>query len=62
MAEALADAFGPSAARPQVTGAFRLGDVRHILASPDRARSVLGFAAQTDFARGMSELATAPLR
>ncbi|HEX3394487.1 MAG TPA: NAD-dependent epimerase/dehydratase family protein [Acidimicrobiales bacterium] len=62
MAEALADAFGPSAPRPQVTGAFRLGDVRHILASPDRARSVLGFAAQTDFAQGMSEFATAPLR
>jgi len=62
MAEALADAFGPSAPRPQVTGAFRLGDVRHILASPARARSELGFEAQTDFAQGMSEFATAPLR
>jgi len=62
MAEALADAFGPCALRPQVTGAFRLGDVRHILASPARARSVLGFEAQTYFAQGMSEFATAPLR
>ncbi len=62
MAEALSDAFGPSAPRPRVTGAFRLGDVRHILASPARARAVLGFEAQTDFARGMSEFATAQLR
>ncbi len=62
MADALADAFGAAAPRPRVTGAFRLGDVRHILASPVRARTVLGFEAQTDFAEGMSELATAPLR
>jgi len=62
MAEALADAFGPSAPRPRVTGAYRLGDVRHILASPARARAVLGFAARTDFAQGMSEFASAQLR
>ena len=28
-----------TAPRPQVTGGFRLGDVRHVFASPDRARS-----------------------
>jgi dTDP-L-rhamnose 4-epimerase len=28
---------------PEVVGGGRLGDVRHIVASPDRARSVLGF-------------------
>ncbi len=61
MAEALSDAFGPSAPRPRVTGAFRLGDVRHILASPARARAVLGFEARTDFAAGMAEFATARL-
>jgi len=62
MAHALADAFGPTAPRPRITGAFRLGDVRHILASPDRARSVLGFDAQIDLAEGMAEFATARLR
>jgi len=62
MADALADAFGPAAPRPRVTGAFRLGDVRHILASPARARAVLGFEARIDLAGGMSEFATARLR
>ncbi|MGI9023299.1 MAG: NAD-dependent epimerase/dehydratase family protein [Acidimicrobiales bacterium] len=62
MAEALTDAFGPTAPRPQVTGEFRLGDVRHILASPVRARTGLGFVAGVDFAEGMAEFATARLR
>jgi dTDP-L-rhamnose 4-epimerase len=62
MAEALADAFGPDAPRPQVTGRFRLGDVRHVLASPARARAALGFEAEVGFAAGMAEFATAPLR
>lgn len=34
---------------PQVVGGARLGDVRHIVASPERARSVLGFAAEVPF-------------
>jgi dTDP-L-rhamnose 4-epimerase len=45
-----------------VTGEYRLGDVRHVVASPDRAREELGFVAKTDFGTGMSEFATAPLR
>jgi hypothetical protein len=36
-------------------GGYRLGDVRHVFAAPDRARSVLGFGAQEDFGRGMAE-------
>ena len=31
---------------PQVTGGYRLGDVRHIVASPELARRELGFTAQ----------------
>jgi len=61
MAQALTDGFGPGAPRPLVTGAWRLGDVRHVLASPARARQHLGFQARTGFAEGMAELATAPL-
>ncbi|MDQ3465644.1 MAG: NAD-dependent epimerase/dehydratase family protein [Actinomycetota bacterium] len=60
MAAALADAFGGPA--PVVTGDYRLGDVRHIVASPDRARGELGFSAGIGFAEGMREFATAPLR
>ena len=57
MARALADAFGAGAPRPQVTGGYRSGDVRHIVAAPDRARRVLGFSASVSFADGMAELA-----
>lgn len=60
MAAALADAFGgPS---PVVTGDYRLGDVRHVVASPDRAREVLGYEARVAFSAGMTEFATAPFR
>jgi dTDP-L-rhamnose 4-epimerase len=60
MAYALTAAFaGPA---PEVTGEFRAGDVRHVVASPERARAELGFAAETSFHSGMKEFATAPLR
>jgi len=62
MAVALAAAFGPGAPRPVVTGAWRLGDVRHVVASPVRAAEVLGFRAEVDFAAGMAEFARAPVR
>jgi dTDP-L-rhamnose 4-epimerase len=61
MASALAAAFGGSI-EPVVTGEYRLGDVRHIVASPDGAARDLGFRAQTRFAEGMAEFARAPLR
>ena len=60
MATALAEACGGPA--PTVTGEFRLGDVRHVVASPQRAARDLGFRARVEFAEGMREFATAPLR
>ncbi|SDL94586.1 dTDP-L-rhamnose 4-epimerase [Nonomuraea maritima] len=42
---------------PQVTGAYRLGDVRHIVASPQRALTELGFLAGIGFEQGMKEFA-----
>ena len=60
MASTLAAAFG--GIEPVVTGDFRLGDVRHIVASPATAARDLGFRAQTRFAEGMAEFAHAPLR
>lgn len=62
MAAALSDAIGLSAPPPQVTGDYRLGDVRHVVASPARAREQLGFVAEIGFAEGMREFAQAPLR
>jgi dTDP-L-rhamnose 4-epimerase len=62
MARALADAAGPRAPRPVVTGDYRLGDVRHVFASAERAGRVLGFRAREDFHDGMAEFSRAPLR
>lgn len=60
MAAALASAFGgPS---PRVVGGARSGDVRHVVASPVRARELLGFQAQVGFAEGIKAFATDPLR
>ena len=44
MAATLTSAMGGAVA-PEVTGQFRLGDVRHVFGSPARAREVLGFEA-----------------
>ena len=60
MAFALTKAFGVAA--PEVTGQFRLGDVRHIIASPEAVRIRLGFAATVPFSEGMTDFATAQLR
>ncbi|MGV9676036.1 NAD-dependent epimerase/dehydratase family protein [Nocardia sp. NPDC003482] len=48
--------------QPVTTGEFRPGDVRHIVASPDRARRDLGFTAAISPRRGLTEFACAPLR
>ena len=47
---------------PQVTGGFRIGDVRHVVASPDAARERLGFTAQVPPDVGLPRLARDPLR
>jgi dTDP-L-rhamnose 4-epimerase len=62
MAKTLAAAFGPRAAYPQVCGSYRVGDARHIVASPQRANRMLGWRAHIPFDVGMKEFATAPLR
>ncbi len=55
MAAALAAARdGPA---PVVTGEFRLGDVRHIVADSSRLRDELGWRVANDFVAGMKELA-----
>ncbi|MHB8657657.1 MAG: NAD-dependent epimerase/dehydratase family protein [Solirubrobacteraceae bacterium] len=62
LAGALADAAGPQAPRPVITGEFRLGDVRHVFASSERAKRLLGFEATENFHAGMVEFSRAPLR
>ncbi len=62
MAAALCDAHGDGTRRPEVTGAYRLGDVRHVFARAELATQVLGFAAREPFAEAIAEFAEAPLR
>jgi dTDP-L-rhamnose 4-epimerase len=54
---AAAMAAGGRGGPPMVTGRYRPGDVRHVVASPDRAAEVLGFSAAIGFAEGMSRFA-----
>lgn len=61
VAGALCEARGGSLA-PVITGQYRSGDVRHIVADPSRAAEVLGFRARIGPAEGLREFAFAPLR
>lgn len=60
MARTLAAAYGGP--DPVVTGEFRLGDVRHVVASPAHAAEVLGFEAAVGFDAGVMAFAHEPLR
>ncbi len=60
VATELCDARGDVS--PLVTGQYRSGDVRHIVADPAKAERMLGFRAVIDPADGLTEFATAPLR
>jgi dTDP-L-rhamnose 4-epimerase len=62
MAQAVCAGVGDGSIHPTVTGEYRIGDVRHITASPGRAERALGFRAQVDAATGLREFATAPMR
>ncbi len=62
MARLLCDAAGPDAPAPEITGQFRLGDVRHVFADAGKAREQLGFQAEVELEAGMREFAVAELR
>ncbi|MEO6712528.1 MAG: NAD-dependent epimerase/dehydratase family protein, partial [Mycobacteriales bacterium] len=60
MAVELSAAYGGRP--PVIAGGYRLGDVRHVFASAERAATTLGFRAAVGFAEGVREFAHAPLR
>jgi len=60
VAKELCEARGE--ASPVVTGQYRSGDVRHIVASPAGAVKLLGYRAVIDPRDGLREFAYAPLR
>ncbi|GAB4583261.1 hypothetical protein Ntsu_10930 [Nocardia sp. IFM 10818] len=47
---------------PIVTGQYRLTDIRHVVANPERARHALDFTARTAPARGLPDYATGAAR
>lgn len=60
LASGLARAMsGPA---PRVTGEYRLGDVRHVVASSERLRTELGWRPRVSFTAGLAELACSPGR
>ncbi|GJN97196.1 UDP-glucose 4-epimerase [Mycobacterium marinum] len=61
VASALCQARG-DALSPVITGQYRSGDVRHIVADPSRAAEVLGFRAAVEPLEGLRGFAFAPLR
>jgi dTDP-L-rhamnose 4-epimerase len=56
VATAMAKAVGRQMIVPQITGKYRMGDVRHCFADISQARSVLGYAPRYDFAEGLADL------
>ncbi len=62
MAVAVASHSTASFLAPVVTGEYRLGDVRHVTASPQLAAHRFGFRAQVPYRVGLREFATAPMR
>ena len=60
LASLLAETMGGPV--PVLTGGYRLGDVRHVTASSERAFRDLGWRAQVALADGVREFATAPMR
>lgn len=60
LAAALAAAAGAPA--PVITGEYRLGDARHIVATPDRIKRELGWTPKVDFETGVKSFATQPMR
>jgi dTDP-L-rhamnose 4-epimerase len=60
LCKARGSAVGPVS--PVVTGQYRNGDVRHIVADPARAADVLGFRAVVKPREGLRDFAFAPLR
>jgi dTDP-L-rhamnose 4-epimerase len=56
VARGIAQVLGRPDLRPQVTGKYRVGDIRHCYADTSRARALLGFEAREDFQAGLAEL------
>ena len=57
VAERLSHLLDREDVEPEITGRYRVGDIRHCFADISLAREVLGFEPQVSFERGLDELA-----
>ena len=57
VANDLARVMGRANIGPQITGKYRMGDIRHCFADIEKSRATLGFAPQVPFKSGLAELA-----
>ncbi|MEQ8822081.1 MAG: NAD-dependent epimerase/dehydratase family protein [Sumerlaeia bacterium] len=57
IAETLARVLGREDLSPEITGKYRVGDIRHCFADIAKARATLGFEPQVTLERGIEELA-----
>jgi dTDP-L-rhamnose 4-epimerase len=53
----IAEVLGKTELDPEVTGKYRMGDVRHCFADISLARQVLGYEPRVRFHQGLMELA-----
>jgi len=58
VAHRLADVLNRTSLEPEITGKFRVGDIRHCFADISLARAVLGYEPRVDMLDGLEELAT----
>ena len=58
IARAMAEVTGREDLRPEVTGKYRVGDIRHCFADITLARKVLGYQPQMPLEQGLVELAS----
>ncbi|MFL6197921.1 MAG: SDR family NAD(P)-dependent oxidoreductase [Thermoanaerobaculia bacterium] len=58
IASAMADVLGRKDVEPEVTGKYRVGDIRHCFADITMARRVLGYEPQMPLERGLIELSS----
>jgi dTDP-L-rhamnose 4-epimerase len=57
IARAMAEVTGRAKVKPEITGKYRVGDIRHCFADIERARRVLDYAPKMELDRGLAQLA-----
>jgi dTDP-L-rhamnose 4-epimerase len=57
LASRFARALGKERIAPEITGKYRVGDIRHCFADISLAQSILGYRAQVSLQSGMEDLA-----